>query len=207
MSYKPNIPHEVITTMNNPIYNSEAFEANAKAALNNATQAFELSVSKSVEILEKNFQVAKETIERQTSHINSLRDIRDFNDLVQAQETFSKQEMQALENFSKHVYQLANEAAADLAVVSENQRNAAGDLVSDSLETVAQSLPSGGADSYSNFLRDTIRTQISAFKTFNNLVDKTIAAQRANFSTAADAVNEVATTVSTATGRKYKKKK
>ena len=193
--------------MHNPIHNSEAFEVNAKAALNNATQAFELTISKSVELLEKNFQVAKETIERQTSHINSLRDIRGVNDFVRAQESFTKQEMEALENFSKHVYQLSNEAVADLAVVSENQRNSAGDLVSDSLETVAQSLPNGGAESYSNFLRDTIRSQISAFKTFNNLVEQTISAQRASFNTASDAVSEVASTVRSATTRKAKKKK
>lgn len=165
-------------------------EAATKATFNNASQVLDLALSKSAELLEKNIQAAKETIERHADYAKDLRGARDIEEFAKVQERISKSEAKAIEGFSKEIYKLSTEAAADLADVSDNNKKVADDLISDSFERIADSIPNGNAQPYGNIFREMFRNQAEAYRTFNDLVEKTVAAQRSNFSTVAQTVSE-----------------
>ena len=189
--------------MNNTPFDTEAA---AKATFNNANQVFDLALGKSAELLEKNIQAAKATIERHATYANSIREARGIEDFAKVQEAISKSEMKAVEEFSKEIYNFSNEAAADLAGVSDNNKKVAEDLFSDSLDRIVDSIPNGSNQPYGSFFREMVRNQAEAYKTFNDLVEKAVVAQRENFTAAAKSVTE-ATSQARAKGKAPTKRK
>lgn len=185
--------------MNNKAFDTEAA---TKAAFNNANQVLDLAMSKSAELVEKNIKATLATIERHAEYAKSVRESRGIEDFAKVQEKISKNEAKALEEFSKEIYNLSAEAAEDLADMSDNSKKATEDLVSETLDRIAESIPNGNAQPYGSFFREMVRNQAEAYKTFNGLVEKAVSAQRKNFSTVANSVTEA--TKQAATGKKRK---
>lgn len=173
--------------MNNQTFNPEALEASAKASFENASQAFGLVLDKTTQLLEKNVAAARTTVERHATYASSLKDIRDVEDFVKVQESISRTEAEAFENFSREIYELSSTATAELTKVNETYHAVTKDLVSESLEHVAKAIPNSSAQPYGSFFKDVVRTQIEAFNNFNAFVEKTVSAQQASFSALAEA--------------------
>ena len=165
-------------------------EAATKASFNNASQVIDIALSKSAELLEKNIQVAIGVIERHADYAKSIRESRGIEDFSKVQEQISKNETKAIEEYSKEIYKFSTEAAANLADVSENNKKVAEELVSDSLDRIVKSIPNGAANPYGDLLREVVRNQAEAYKTFNDLVEKTVTTQRKNYESVAQSVTE-----------------
>ena len=164
----------------------------AEATLNNANQFVDIAFSKSVKLIEKNIEATKATIERQTEYANTVSKLRKVEDFSKVQKEFADNEIKAIEKFSKDIYQFANETASDLAEVSDNNRTVCEDIITDSLEQVAKSIPNGNSQPYGSIYSDFVQNQIKAFKTFNSLVEETVNTQKENFNAVFQAASEVA---------------
>ena len=180
--------------MNNNPFNPETVEATAKASFNNANQIVDLALSKSIELLEKNVQAAKATIDRQANYASSLREARGIEDIVKIQEEIGTKETKALEGFVQEVYQLSVEASSDLAEITDKNRNVTEEMVTDSLEQIAKTIPNGNAQFGAPFFSDLVTTQINAYKAFNNMVEKMVSSQRDSFNTVTQTVGEAVNT-------------
>lgn len=186
--------------MNKQTINIEA----AEAALNNANQIVDLALNRSVELLEKNIKATKDSIERHTGYANAASSVTSVEDFAKLQKEIADKEAKALQSFSQDVYELSNEAASDIAEVSDNNRAVTEDFVADSLEQVAKSIPNGNAQPFGSVFSDLVRNQINAYKTFNGLVQKTVSAHRENFNAVVKAVNETSKNASTGKTKKRK---
>lgn len=170
----------------------KAVEASAKSTIENATKVFDLVLNRSTKLMEKNVAAAKASVERHTAHANNLKNIRGVEDLVKVQENISKNEAEALEEFSREIYDLSSKTATELAKVSDDSRIATNDLVNDSIDKVVKSIPNGDSQPYGSLFKDALRNQLEAFNTFNSFVEKTVVAQQANFNDLADSLTETA---------------
>ena len=187
--------------MNKQTFNTEA----AEATFNNASQIVDLALNRSVELLEKNIKATKDSIERHTSYASAASSVSNVEDFAKLQKEIADKEAKALQSFSQDVSALSNEAVSDIAEVSDNNRAVAEDLLTDSLEQVAKSIPNGSTQPFGSVLSDLVRNQINAYKTFNGLVEKAVSAHRDNFSAVVKAVNESSKTVSAESKTKKRK--
>ncbi|MBF2735460.1 MAG: phasin family protein [Betaproteobacteria bacterium AqS2] len=173
--------------MNKNTINAEA----AKATLDNANKVVDLTLRKSVSLLEKNIAATKATLERQASYSAKIGGVRNLDELPALQKEYAAEELKAIESFSKELYDFGNEASTELASISESNRSAAEDMVAESLEQVASAIPNGGAQPYGSFFSDMVRSQIEAYKQFNTIVDSVVTSHRDNLNAVAKAMGDL----------------
>ena len=169
----------------------KAVQDSAQHAIDNATKVFDLVMNRSAKLLEKQVSATKASVERHSAYANSLQKVRNVDDLVEVQERISRNEAEALEEYSSDLYEFSTKTANELSKVQDNNRNTVTDLVNDSVEKWIDSIPNGDTQPYGSIVKDAFRNQAQAFNTFGNFVDKTIAAQQANLNNFADALAEI----------------
>lgn len=190
--------------MNTKLFNEsqKAVESTTKSTIENATKVFDLVLNRSTKLLEKNVAAAKASVERHTAYANNLKNVRTPEDLVKVQESISKSEAEALEEFSREVYDLSSKTAAELAKVTDSNRNAATDFVNDSIENAVKAIPNGSDQPYGSAFKDALQSQLDAFNTFNSFVEKAVATQQSNFNNLAEAFNDNVVKATAKTKRK-----
>lgn len=166
----------------------KAVEQSAKTAVDNANKVLDLMLNRSTVLFEKNVEAARATVERHSAYAENLKKVRGVEDLVKVQESISRSETEALEVFSRDVYELASKSATELAKFGDEARTSAAGIVGDSIESAVKAIPNGDANPYGAVFKNMASKQVESLKAFDSFVEKSIAAQQANFSKLADTV-------------------
>ena len=155
-------------------------------------QAYALASLNGVEKLaELNLQAAKSSVEEGVSNSVALFQSRDPKALANTVSVQAKPATDKLGAYAKHVYQIANETAAELSRIAEKQRSEANQQMFATIDEISKGAPAG-TEGIATFYKSALSAANSAFDQVSLANKQVVELTEANVDRATDAAQQAA---------------
>jgi len=177
----------------------EQIAAAQKAQLTALFDLTNQALSSVEKIAELNLQASKTSLEEGAEKANALLSVKDVQDLLALQISFLQPVAEKAASYSRHLFEIASGAGADVTKAAEAQAAAAQKQFVSALEAALKNAPQGSEAAVAA-VKNAIATANNAMETVQNAVKQATEAAEANMAAATNNVLKTAKSAKTSKG-------